>query len=207
MKKTVKYSSALLASLTLCISTIPSATSVYANTTTSNQTSGVVSANDIPDVHLDKLTSEQKQKLNLMFKIGEELSLTDKGELYLKHDTEFIKNNYKLSEEDINFISESISNYNKAITEPVYMTRASFSGGYIHLTYDEVVNIVNLAASYGPGVIAGAMSALLSFYPGIGTVIGGVIGWFGAAAILQAMSDAAFNKKGIKIGIGGISAE
>lgn len=142
-----------------------------------------------------------------MFTIGEELSLADNGELYLKHDTEFIKNNYKLSEDDITFITNSITNYNQAVTTPIYMTRARFSGGYIHLTYDEVLNIVNLAASYGHGVIAGAISAILSVYPGVGTVIGGAIGWIGAAAILQAMSDAAFQKKGIKIGIGSISAE
>ncbi|HEM4031089.1 hypothetical protein F6P74_05745 [Streptococcus suis] len=118
-----------------------------------------------------------------------------------------MKNKYNLTNDDFTFITESIANYNTTITTPVIMPRASFSGGYIHLSYDEVLNIVNLAASYGPGVIAGAMSAILSFYPGIGTVIGGIVGWFGAAAILQAMNDAAFQKKGIKIGIGGISAE
>lgn len=207
MKKSIKYSSIILATLTLGMSTLPSLTSVYADTITNDQPPKVISASDIPDVYLSEFTPEQNQKLNLMFTIGEELSLADNGELYLKHDTEFIKNNYKLSEDDITFITNSITNYNQAVTTPIYMTRARFSGGYIHLTYDEVLNIVNLAASYGHGVIAGAMSAILSVYPGVGTVIGGAIGWIGAAAILQAMSDAAFQKKGIKIGIGSISAE
>lgn len=203
MKKVIKYTSGLLTALTLCIATIPSTTMVYANT----QSPQVTSSTDLQDVHLSKLTPEQKRKLNLMFTIAGELALTDNGELYLKHDTEFIKNNYNLTDDDLAFITGSITNYNIKTTTPVMMPRASFSGGYIHLSHDEVLNIVNLAASYGPGVIAGAMSAILSFYPGIGTVIGGIIGWFGAAAILQAMSDAAFHKKGIKIGIGGISAE
>ncbi|KHD44645.1 hypothetical protein NC01_07070 [Streptococcus uberis] len=118
-----------------------------------------------------------------------------------------MKNKYNLSDDDLTFITNSIANYNIVLTTPVMIPKASFSGGYIHLSYTEVMNIVNLAASYGPGVIAGSMSALLSFYPGIGTIIGGIVGWFGAASILQAMSDAAFNGKGIKIGIGGISAE
>lgn len=207
MKKSLKYSSALLATLTLCMTTLPSATSVYANTVTNNQAPKIISSDDIPDVYLSKLTPEQNQKLNLMFTIGDELALTDKGELYLKHDVEFLQNNYNLSQDDVLFITGAISNYNSALTTPVYMSRARFDGGYIHLTYDEVLNIVNLAASYGPGVIAGAMAAILSVYPGVGTVIGGAIGWIGAAAILQAMSDAAFQRKGIKIGIGSISAE
>lgn len=206
MKKTIKYTSALLTILTFSIATLPSATSVYANTQHTPEPK-MMSATDIPEVHLSDLTPEQNRKLNLMFTIGEELGLTEQGELYLKHNAEFIKNKYNLSNDDFTFITESIANYNTAITTPVMMPRASFSGGYIHLSYHEVLNIVNLAASYGPGVIAGAMSAILSFYPGIGTVIGGIVGWFGAAAILQAMSDAAFQKKGIKIGIGGISAE
>lgn len=207
MKKTTKLTAIFLASLAFSATILSNVTTAYANTTINNKSPKTVSASDIPDIHLSELTPEQNRQLNMMFIIGEELSLTDKGELYLKQDIEFIKTNYKLSDDDITFITSSIANYNKALTEPVYMTRASFEGGYIHLTYDEVLNIVNLAASYGPGVIAGMMSALLSFYPGIGTVVGGIVGWFGAAAILQAMSDAAFNKRGIKIGIGGISAE
>ncbi len=206
MKKTIKYTSAFLTILTFGITIVPSATSVYANTQIQTEPK-VISATELPDIHLSNFTPEQNRKLNLMFTIGEELGLTDKGELYLKHNAKLIKNKYNLSNDDFTFITESIANYNTTITTPVIMPRASFSGGYIHLSYDEVLNIVNLAASYGPGVIAGAMSAILSFYPGIGTVIGGIIGWFGAAAILQAMSDAAFQKKGIKIGIGGISAE
>lgn len=206
MKKTIKYTSALLTILTFSIATFPSATSVYANTHPTPEPK-VISATDLPDIHLSDLTAEQNRKLNLMFTIGEELGLTDEGELYLKHNAEFIKNKYNLSNDDFIFITESIANYNTTITTPVMMPRASFSGGYIHLSYDEVLNIVNLAACYGPGVIAGAMATILSFYPGIGTIIGGIVGWFGAAAILQAMSDAALHKKGIKIGIGGISAE
>lgn len=179
---------------------------MYANTAEQTPPS-VVSTSDIPEVRLSDLDAEQNRKLNLMMTLGEDLELTSEGQINLKISISELESKYGLSQEDTNFVIESIRNYNKVLSEPVYMTRASFSGGYIHLTYDEVLNIVNLAASYGPGVIAGVMSTLLSFYPGIGTVIGGVIGWFGAAAILQAMSDAAFNKKGIKIGIGGISAE
>ncbi|WP_227986746.1 hypothetical protein [Streptococcus ruminantium] len=206
MKKAMKYISTSLAALTLCVSILPSTASVYANTK-GNPTPKTISTTDFPDVHLNDLTSEQRRKLTVIFTIGEELALTDNNELYLKHDTGFIKNKYNLSSEDIAFIIGSIANYNTKITTPVMIPRASFSGGYIHLSYGEVLNIVNLSASYGPGVIAGAMSALLSFYPGIGTVIGGIIGWVGAAAILQALNDAAFQKKGIKIGIGGIVAE
>lgn len=206
MKKTFKYTNALLIVLTLCVTILSSATSVSANTKKPS-TPEEISITDFPDIHLSDLTPEQKRKLNLMFTIGEELALTDQGELYFKHNAEFIKNKYNLSNDDFTFLTESIANYNTTITTPVMMPRASFSGGYIHLSYYEVLDIVNLAASYGPGVIAGAMSVILSFYPGIGTVIGGFVGWFGAATILQAMSDAAFQKKGIKIGIGGISAE
>lgn len=206
MKKSIKCSAMLLASLTLSSAILPGAVSVYANTAEQTLPS-VVSASDIPEVRLSDLDAEQNRKLNLMMTLGEDLELTSEGQINLKISISELESKYGLSQEDMNFVIDSIRNYNKALSEPVYMTRASFSGGYIHLTYDEVLNIVNLAASYGPGVIAGAMSALLSFYPGIGTVIGGVIGWFGAAAILQAMSDAALNKKGIKIGIGGISAE
>lgn len=206
MKKSIKFSAMLLASLTLSSAILPGAASVYANTVEQTPPS-VVSTSDIPEVRLSDLDAEQNRKLNLMMTLGEDLELTSEGQINLKISISELESKYGLSQEDTNFVIESIRNYNKVLSEPVYMTRASFSGGYIHLTYDEVLNIVNLAASYGPGVIAGVMSTLLSFYPGIGTVIGGVIGWFGAAAILQAMSDAAFNKKGIKIGIGGISAE
>jgi hypothetical protein len=182
-------------------------TSVYANTITNSLTAETVSesAIDVPDVHLSDFTPEQQEKVNLMSKIGEELSLTDRGELHLKHDTEFIKNNYELSDNDMIFITNAILNYNIAVTTP--MVRASFSGGYIHLTYDEVASIVNLAVSSGPAVIAGAMAAILSVYPGIGTTIGAIVGWLGAGAILQSMSDTMSQGKGIKIGIGSISAE
>lgn len=178
---------------------------VYANDL--ENTTQVISPNDIPDIDSNTFNDEQKRKIGLMFKLSPELKLTDEGKLYLNSDTESIKKTYSMNQEDLDFVTNSINNYNDAISTPVYTTRASYSGGYIHLSYSEVVNIVNLAANYGPGVIAGAMSAILSFYPGIGTIIGGIVGYVGSATILQAMSDATHQKKGIKIGIGGISAE
>ena len=110
MKKTFKYTNALLIVLTLCVTILSSATSVSANTKKPS-TPEEISITDFPDIHLSDLTPEQSRKLNLMFTIGEELALTDQGELYFKHNAEFIKNKYNLSN-DVNSVNVIFSSLN-----------------------------------------------------------------------------------------------
>ncbi|SQA20107.1 Uncharacterised protein [Streptococcus agalactiae] len=64
---------------------------VYANDL--ENTTKVISPNDIPDIYSNTFTDEQKRKIGLMFKLSPELKLTDEGKLYLNSDTESIKKN------------------------------------------------------------------------------------------------------------------
>lgn len=210
MKKTnLKLITVGLSSILLIASTVPSITYADVSSSYANEVSNVQSTVST----IASLSEEQQAKVYMMASLGNDLTLLDNGELALAVDTATLKSNHNLTDDDIAFVESSIANYNAYLTGSIYNdnsggifeSKAKFDGAYIYLTYDEVMWIVNQAASFGPGVIAGLMASLLSFYPGIGTIIGGIVGFLGAASILGAMQAAASKHRGIKIGIGGIS--
>ncbi|WP_258862880.1 hypothetical protein [Streptococcus agalactiae] len=210
MKKTnLKLITIGLSSAFLIASTVPSIAYADVSNSYTSEVNNVQSTTST----IGSLSEEQQSKVYMMASLGNDLTLLDDGKLALAVDTATLKTNHNLTDDDVAFIESSIANYNAYLDGSIYNnnsggileSKAKFDGAYIYLTYDEVMWIVNQAASFGPGVIAGLMASLLSVYPGIGTVIGGIVGFLGAASILGAMQAAVSKHRGIKIGIGGIS--
>lgn len=131
-----------------------------------------------------------------------------------------LANNYGFSSDDIRRIQELITFQHNA----VQMNDNTFVGGYnnfynngrfsggsapriyvedwkVYFDAGEVVDYLLAAAEIGPAAMIAALSALGTAYPGVGTVIGAVIGLYGASTIIYYVFQAVSLGQGLYIGI------
>lgn len=158
-------------------------------------------------------TAEAQRRVTIMSKVGSCLKLTG-NELSVTVPDSVLKSEYGLADNDITMLKEVVTGFNTRVQQttpnvgsiPEVGTFAYIKGGNLYLSFMEVEGIVGNLAILGPAAIMGALSAAMSVVPGAGTIIGLVVGFFGAAPVASALMNAAAHKEGVKIGISGISA-
>ena len=155
------------------------------------------------------LSSEDYYRMHLMAKLDKVLSVSSNNHLYLTENDDYLKENYSLSEKDINTVKTIITQQNEQINEYKIQLqeRVYVEDWHIHLSHDDVMQIGNLIAGLGPAAVIGVMSTFMSVVPGAGTILGAVVGFFGAGSIAGNVMYAAATGKGLKIGLTGISTE
>ncbi|MCI1987409.1 MAG: hypothetical protein LKJ48_12645 [Lactobacillus sp.] len=151
--------------------------------------------------------AEAKQRIDLMVRISPSLSVLPNGEMQLTLTKAELQSKYGLTTTQLALVNSIMTNYNIGVfggTSDV--TKSYFKGGNLYLSYGEVVGILSAVNDIGPMALVAAISAASSVVPGIGTFIGAAVGLLGAGTIILAMADAVANRKGIRIGLGGIAA-
>jgi hypothetical protein len=157
------------------------------------------------NVHID-LQESDFYKVELIAKLNAEWVLAENNYLSLAKDYETLKNEYQLSDSDIDILKIIQSNHNKSLFYAQYQPRVSVRDWHIYMTHDDVMQVANLIVGLGPAAIAATVSSFMSVVPGAGTIIGAAIGYFGAATIAGNFAYAAATGRGLKIGLTGISA-
>lgn len=160
----------------------------------------------------DYLSKEDLNFIKEMEKIYSYFDFDSKGDLILTKSIDELKDEYGFDEVFISRLNTVLnSNLSKQISKSVSeksIKDNSLSPDRIHVknwkvyfTYDDVMATLFAAAQVGPAAITAALTALGSVYPGVGTVIGAVIGLLGGGTIVYWVLQAAANKQGLYIGI------
>lgn len=110
--------------------------------------------------------------------------------------------------EDLAMVKDALNFYNASIWAyySSYKDRNSVKDWHIYLIHDDVMQLANLLLGVGPAIVATTLATFMSVVPRAGTIIGAVIGFFGAASIVGNVTYVAATGKGLKIGLTGISA-
>ena len=80
-------------------------------------------------------------------------------------------------------------------------TRLHVEDWKIYFDLGDVHAFLFAAAQVGPAAIMAALSALGSVYPGVGTVVGAIVGLFGGGTIIYWVFQAVALEKGLYIGV------
>lgn len=135
--------------------------------------------------------------------IYDEFELSDNGILSLKSSLSEIQEKANFNDVEMeNF--RNLLDFNKA--NPVgekntVMPRIHVSDWKIYFTQSDVQTFLAGAAAVGPAAIVAALSALGSTVPGVGTVIGTILGVVAAGDLCYLVLQAISANKGIYIGV------
>ena len=153
------------------------------------------------------LNEEAKTRINLFVKLDKVLTFSN-DLLRLTVSDNILKDDFKLSDSELLLVKNIIAQYNHGVlsANTNIQPRALIKDWHLFLSPDDQRGIMSAVVGVGPAALAGALAAAMSIVPGAGTIVGAAIGFFGAATVLKAMSDAALNNKWLKIGPSGISA-
>lgn len=151
----------------------------------------------------DHLTQENKDFLNKLSTIYDEFELSDNGILSLKSPLSEIQAKANFNDAEMENL-RNLLDFNKV--NPVgekdtVMPRIHVSGWKIYLTQSDVQTFLAGAAAVGPAAIIAALSALGSTVPGVGTVIGAILGVVAAGDLCYLVLQAISANKGIYIGV------
>lgn len=155
-----------------------------------------------------EMKQEIAKRVNLMTRIAEDLAMDQTGRLSLKTTPAQLAKKYGLTVSDLLIVQQVITANSNAVAkaEDPIETRAYVKNWNLYLSYGEIVGIMSAVNDVGPLVLVSAISAAASVVPGAGTIIGGVIGLFGAGAIILQLTKAIAQHKGIRMGLDGIAA-
>ena len=153
------------------------------------------------------LNEEAKARIDLFVKLDKVLTFSN-DLLRLTVTDNILKDDFKLSDSELLLVKNIIAQYNHGVlsANTNIQPRALIKDWHLFLSPDDQRGIMSAVVGVGPAALAGALAAAMSIVPGAGTIVGAAIGFFGAATVLKAMSDAALNNKWLKIGPSGISA-
>ncbi|EIW2162965.1 MAG: hypothetical protein E6536_12140 [Enterococcus faecalis] len=153
------------------------------------------------------LNEEAKTRIDLFVKLDKVLTFSN-DLLRLTVSDNILKDDFKLSDSELLLVKNIIAQYNHGVlsANTNIQPRALIKDWHLFLSPDDQRGIMSAVVGVGPAALAGALAAAMSIVPGAGTIVGAAIGFFGAATVLKAMSDAALNNKWLKIGPSGISA-
>lgn len=149
-----------------------------------------------------KITDLGKKRVDLMLKLNNEISFNALGLMELELSDDLL-NKYDLSEDDVKDIKAVLNSYNDGVWE--IKSRAVFEDYHLILDKDDIAMILYVANTVGPAGIAAALAAMYSVIPGAGTVVAGVIGFFGASTIIANASYAILTNRRLKLGLTGVS--
>ena len=184
--------------LGLCF-TVLSSNLCYAATT-----ADTVIAEAVNDgILLPELDDETTSFLSKLSTVFDEFSLNDTGVLILNSSMDTIQKKAGFSDSEM-IMFENLLQFNKshpAGQEDIPMTRIQVEGWKIKFTQADVQTFLAGAAAVGPAAIIAALSGLGSVVPGIGNVLGGILGVVSAVDLCVLVSRAILQNKGIYIGI------
>lgn len=125
------------------------------------------------------------------------------GKLYLSVTDEELKSNYDFTSSDLDKLNSLLTFQHEAIKYAGNMpsTRLHVEDWKIYFDLGDVHAFLFAAAQVGPAAIMAALSALGSVYPGVGTVVGAIVGLFGGGTIIYWVFQAVALEKGLYIGV------
>ena len=156
------------------------------------------------DVNLD-LKEQDFARIRLIAKLDKELHLDEEGGIFLSKDYDVLKQEYDLSDGDVATLKVLVDKHNNIMYYEQYQDRLHVRDWHIYLNKGDVQQLGNLLIGLGPAAVAMTLSSFMSVVPGAGTIIGAVVGYFGAATIAGNVAYAAATGRGLKIGLTGIS--
>ncbi|OTP25077.1 hypothetical protein A5823_002833 [Enterococcus faecalis] len=204
MKKVLITSLSLLA---LGTSVLPGAFSLSAHAEEDSSVKSVSYNISDTDNYVFTFNDEVKSRMDLMVSLDKVLTFSD-NLLTLTASDNTLKSDFNLSDSELSTVKNIIAQYNHGVltANTNIQPRALIKDWHLFLSPDDQRGIMSAVVGVGPAALAGALAAAMSIVPGAGTIVGAAIGFFGAATVMKAMSDAALNNKWLKIGPSGISA-
>lgn len=151
----------------------------------------------------DYITDENREFFNKLMIVFDEFTLDDNGILGVKSSLSEIQEKAGFTDDEM-AIFNGLFEFNKtypAGAENIILTRVHVSDWKIYLTQGDVQTFLAGAAAVGPAAIVAALSALGSTVPGVGTVVGAILGVVAAGDLCYLVLQAISANKGIYIGV------
>ncbi len=151
----------------------------------------------------DIVTQEDMAFFEKIESIFSAFQLDKDGKLYLSVTDEELKSNYDFTSSDLDKLNSLLTFQHEAIKYAGNMpsTRLHVEDWKIYFDLGDVHAFLFAAAQVGPAAIMAALSALGSVYPGVGTVVGAIVGLFGGGTIIYWVFQAVALEKGLYIGV------
>lgn len=203
MKKMFQKSVAISATACMLVNVIFTPLSTYAAV---KSKSTVISFNNNQPIHTsNELSPEDKDYLKELEKVLPFITEINGVYSLTKNDKE-LNEELGISSETIYRVHTLLESMNSAKTyynsHPItYRPRVHVDNWKIYFTNDDVKGLLLSAAQAGPAAMVAAFTALGSVYPGVGNMVGSIVGLFGGAAIAYWVVQAATLNEGLYIGI------
>lgn len=126
--------------------------------------------------------------------------ITNHGKLTLGLTDAQLASEYNLTDLEIAWVHDLLVFHANA-SSAFGQNRMHISDWKIYFTNGDVVTLLWQAALAGPPAIIAALSALGTIYPGVGNIIGGIIGLLGGSTICYWVLQAVANRQGLYVGI------
>jgi len=151
----------------------------------------------------DYINESDKPFFEKLTKIYSTFELDENNNLVLTLTDTELAENYKFTSTEIEQIHNLIKFQHNAIIQEgnAPASRLHVSDWKIYFDVYDVHSYLFAAAQIGPAAIMAALSALGSVYPGVGTVVGAIVGVVGGGAIIYTVFQAVAMNKGVYIGI------
>lgn len=121
--------------------------------------------------------------------------------LCLSEPIEQIAQKENLTNHEIIIISEIIEKQHQDYDNRDVQTRVHIYENYLCITYLDLVDFFGVAGGVTAGGVMAFLTAIGSVMPGVGNIIGSVLGLFGGAYLASKVAEAILEKKGIAFSI------
>lgn len=151
----------------------------------------------------DYVTPEGQAFLDKVESIFPYFTLDENNKLAISLSEEDLTSTYGFTSSDLVQLNDLLAFQSNAVDRGsnIPQTRLHVSDWKIYFDNADVHAFLLAAAQAGPAAIMAALSALGSVYPGVGTVVGAIVGLFGGATIIYWVFQAVALNKGLYIGI------
>ncbi|MBR0092099.1 MAG: hypothetical protein IJP92_10405 [Lachnospiraceae bacterium] len=151
----------------------------------------------------DSITPEAQDFLDKVESVFPYFEIGEDNRLSISLSNEELTSEFGFTDEDIMALNEMLRFQSNAVDNSTRQTneRVYVSDWKIYFDAIDVQSYLFAAAQIGPAAIIAALSALGSSVPGAGTVVGAIVGVFGASTIIYYVFQAVSLGKGMYIGV------
>lgn len=151
----------------------------------------------------DYVTPEGQAFMDKVDSVLPYFTLDENNKLSISLSEKELISTYGFTSSDLKQLQDLLTFQSNAVDRGSNMvqTRIHVSDWKIYFNNADVHAFLLSAAQIGPAAIMAALSALGSVYPGVGNVVGLIVGLFGGATIIYWVFQAVTLEKGLYIGI------
>lgn len=149
------------------------------------------------------LTLEDQAFFDKLESVFPYFALDDNNKLFILLKEEELTSSYGFSANDISRLHDLLAFQHDAIDGVLNVPQPQLhvADWKIYFTNDDVHSTLFVAAQGGTAAVMAALSALGSIYPGVGTVVGAVVGLIGGGTIIYYVFQAVALGTGLYIGV------